>query len=344
MSNTTPGFEALKAGFLEHMTLRNVSPLTVRLNDLSLRIFIAYAAREGVSDAGQVDGALFERYKSYLSVTCLSQKKGTPLCASTVAERLATAQRWFAWMKKTGVLFFNPTMDVQLPRRERRLPTGVLSPEEITKVMAQPDLRRPLGYRDRTIMEVLYATGARASELIALRVGDMDLRKKIARVQYGKGGKERFVPLSTPCCRFLERYIERVRPQIIEDVRPCGSNWKKKAGTGADLLFLSIYGGPFTRKWLSEMMKDYLVKAGITRRVFPVHGFRHSVATHLIENGMDVRYVQALLGHESINTTAIYTHVERKTLHKLLDKFHPRARAGETVQLFKEEAANANAA
>src|SRR5271170_6653535 len=103
MSETprTRDMEKLKSGFLEHMTLRNVSPLTVGLNDLALRCFIAYAAREGVSEPGQVDGPFFERYKNYLSMTCLSQKKGTPLCASTVTERLLTAQRWFAWMKKT---------------------------------------------------------------------------------------------------------------------------------------------------------------------------------------------------------------------------------------------------
>jgi integrase/recombinase XerD len=339
-------FEPLKAGFMEHLTLRNLAPLTRKQNDLALRIFMGYAAGHSVTEPGQVDAAFVERYKAYLAEE-YTTTKGLPLHAETIRERIETVQRWFEWMKKTGVIFFNPTSDIKLPTSPRRLPYGVLRPEEITKIMEQPDLRRPLGYRDRTVMEVLYASGLRANELVGLRVGDVDLQKKVLRVRNGKGGRQRFAPLSTPCCRFLERYISETRPQLVEDIRPCGNNWMKKAGTGEDLLFLSIYGGPLTRNWLASLMKQYIAKAGIGRRVAPVHGFRHSVATHLIEDGMDVRYVQVLLGHENINSTQIYTHVERKTLQKFLDEKHPRARTGETVQAFafiEEVAANANPA
>ena len=337
-------FEPLKAGFMEHLTLRNLAPLTRRQNDLALRIFINYAAGHSVTEPSQVDPAFVERYKAHLAEE-YKTTKGLPLHAETIRERIETVQRWFEWMKKTGAIFFNPASDIQLPTAARRLPYGVLRPEEITKIMEQPDLRRPLGYRDRAVMEVLYASGLRANELVGLRVGDVDLQKKVLRVRNGKGGRQRFAPLSTPCCRFLERYIKEIRPQLVEDIRPCGHNWMKKAGTGEDLLFLSIYGGPLTRNWLASLMKQYIAKAGIGRRVAPVHGFRHSVATHLIEDGMDVRYVQVLLGHESINSTQIYTHVERKTLQKFLDDMHPRARTGESVQAFSEEAtANANPA
>ena len=124
--------------------------------------------------------------------------------------------------------------------------------------MEQPDLKTPLGYRDRTIMEVLYSTGVRAAELVGLRLPDVDLAGKTVRIRDGKGGKSRLAPLSTPCCRFLERYISAVRPELAEGMRPAGNNWLKKAGTGGDRLFLSIYGGPFTPNWLSELMKGYL--------------------------------------------------------------------------------------
>jgi integrase/recombinase XerD len=127
-------------------------------------------------------------------------------------------------------------------------------------------------------------------------------------------------------------------------MRPAGNNWLKKAGTGGDLVFLSLYGGGFTPTWLGAVMKRYIIGAGITRPTSPVHGFRHSVATHLIEDGMDVRYVQVLLGHDSIQSTKIYTHVERKTLLEQLKAHHPRELAGETLLPFTGEEKEAHAA
>jgi integrase/recombinase XerD len=203
--------------------------------------------------------------------------------------------------------------------------------------MEQPDLRSVLGYRDRAMMEILYATGVRCAELVCLRVPDVDLKKKSIRVRNGKGGKDRFVPLSTPACRFIERYLAVIRPELAGCMRPAGNNWKAKSQTGEDFLFLSIYGGQLTRTWLAETMRRYLRDSGITRPVSPVHSFRHSVATHLLENGMDVRYVQAFLGHESINSTQIYTHVERKTLLRLMKTCHPRELVGETALPFVAE-------
>ena len=207
----------------------------------------------------------------------------------------------------------------------------------------QPDLRSVLGYRDRAMMEVLYSTGARAAELLNLRLPDIDLETKIARIRNGKGGKDRFVPLSTPCCRFLDRYIRETRKEMMEGVRPAGNNWKKKEGTAGDLLFVSIYGGPLSKNWLCTMMKRYLHNAGITRPASPVHSFRHSVATHLLGSGMDVRFVQVFLGHSNIDSTQIYTHVERKSLHKMLKAYHPCAVAGQFTP-YKDMEIHANAA
>ena len=170
-----------------------------------------------------------------------------------------------------------------------------------------------------------------------LKVPDVNLQKKMVRIRNGKGGKDRFVPLSTPCCRFIVRYLDVIRPELVEGMRPCGNSWLKKSQTGKDLLFLSIYGGPMGKVWLGAMMKGYIHKAGITKVLSPVHSFRHSVATHLLESGMDVRYVQVLLGHNNINSTQIYTHVERQTLKTLLKKFHPRERAHERLQIFVDE-------
>jgi integrase/recombinase XerD len=144
-------------------------------------------------------------------------------------------------------------------------------------------------------------------------------------------------PLSTPCCRFLERYLAEFRPGIVEGLRFAGHNWIKKAGTAEDFVFASAYGGAFSARWLSQLMRKYLHQAGITRPISPVHGFRHSVATHLVADGMDVRYVQILLGHSNINSTQIYTHVERKTMHRMIKRYHPRCRVNERVIPFVEE-------
>jgi len=328
-------FESLKKAFLEHLTLRNLSPLSVRQTDLAIRVFLGWLAGKGVKDVYQVDRNLFENYKAWLSA--YRNRKDALLANRTIMDRMFMVQRWFAWMKKKGYLAHDPIAAVKAPREKRQLPHGVLRPDEIRKIMEQPDLRSVLGYRDRTIMEVLYSTGVRAAELCALKVPDVDLQKKAARVRNGKGGKDRFVPLSTPCCRFLDRYIKEIRPEFAAGMRPCGNNWQKKAQTGKDLLFLSLYGGPMGKVWLGALMKEYIRKAGIKKAVSPVHSFRHSVATHLLAGGMDVRYVQAILGHNNINSTQIYTHVERETLQGMLRKYHPRELARENLQIFIDE-------
>ncbi len=327
--------ESLKGAYIEHLTLKNMRPLTVRQNDLALRVFLGWITGKGIKDRGQVDQELFEEYKAWLSG--YTSRNGVLLRVGTVRERIFTPQRWFAWLKKKGVLAYDPIAGVKAPRYKKQLPRGVMRQDEIRKLMAQPDLRSVIGYRDRTIMEVLYSTGARAAELTGLRVPDINLQKKMMYIRNGKGGKDRFVPLSTPCCRFLDRYLEVIRPELAAGMRPSGNNWLKKSESGKDLLFLSIYGGPMGTVWLGAMMKNYIRKAGITKVLSPVHSFRHSVATHLLEGGMDIRYVQVLLGHSNINSTQVYTHVERHTLQTLLKKYHPRELAREKLQVFVDE-------
>jgi len=325
----------LKDAFLEHLTLKNLSPLSIRQRDLAIRVFLGWLAGKSIREIGQVDREVFENYKAWLS--SYLTREGKLLAAKTIGDRMYIVQCWFAWLKKKGVISCDPVAGVKAPRCRKPLPRGVMRPDEIRKIMEQPDLKSIIGYRDRTVMEVLYSTGARAAELVGLKVPDVDLQKKMARIRNGKGGRDRFVPLSTPCCRFLERYLAVIRPELTKCTRPSGNNWLKKAHTGKDLLFLSLYGGPIGTIWLAGFMKKYILKAGITKVVSPVHSFRHSVATHLLEGGMDVRYVQVLLGHSSINSTQIYTHVERRTLQALLKKYHPRELAEERVQIFIDE-------
>ena len=329
--------DGLKAAYLQHLQLKNLRPLSIRQMEQCLRFFIAFIQSKGIDDVSQVDADLFENYKAQM-MNGLNHK-GVRLAVNTVRERLLIPQRWFAFLKKKGVVFFDPIAVVEPPHESKTLPRGVMSAAEIQKLFKVPDLRNPIGYRDRTMMEVLYATGVRAGELMTLNVADADLDRKTLRVRHGKGGKERVVPLSTPCCRFLRRYIDEVRPELAQGLRPAGNNWKKKSKSGGDLLFLTIYGGAFSPNWIGTTMRRYLIEAGVMRpRLSPVHSFRHSVATHLLENGMDIRYVQVFLGHESLQSTQIYTHVERKTLKDLFKKCHPSALRGEAVQPFSGSA------
>jgi len=322
--------EGLKLAYLQHLKLKNLAALSIRQMDQALRVFLDFIQGRGVGDVGLIDRELFEKYKAHLSEDYLT-RKGKRLTTNTVRDRLLIVQRWFGFMRKKGVLFFDPIAEVRPPKIVKQLPRGVMRADEIRKVMEQPDLKIGIGYRDRTMMEILYATGVRCAELVNLRAPDVDLKKKVIRVRNGKGGKDRFVPLSTPACRFIERYLATIRPELARCLRPAGNNWKAKSQTGEDFLFLSIYGGQISRVWIASTMKRYIAQAGITRSVSPVHSFRHSVATHLLESGMDVRYVQAFLGHESINSTQIYTHVERGTLGRLIKAHHPRALSGESV-------------
>lgn len=327
-------FEAQKAAYLQHARLKNLSPLTIRQIDQGLGLFVAFARAMGAQEAGQVDGAMVERYKAHMAV--LIARSGEVLRVNTARGRLFMVQQWFAFMKKKGLVHFNPAAEVAPPRRAKNLPKGILRPDEVEKVMSLPNLKTPIGYRDRTIMELLYASGARAAELSGIKVGDLDLKKKVVKV-LGKGDKQRFVPLTTPCCRFLERYLADIRPRLMEEARPAGHSWLKYAGTAGDLLFVSVYGGPLRPSWVSVLMKRYLFLAGVHRPISPVHCFRHTVATHLLGDGMDVRYVQVMLGHNSIDTTRIYTHVERDLMGKMVKTYHPLEVDRRAVRPFKEE-------
>lgn len=341
-NDLNPLIREREVSYLEHMKLRNLSPRSIEQEEQNIRVFLGFMRRKKIFELEDVDRAAFERYRDYLMTEYLTREKKR-LDVSTARGRMFSIQRWFRFMRKKGMLAFGSISDVKAPRRKRRLPGGILRPEEIERVMRFADLKTPRGYRDRTLMELLYSTGARSSEVCGLKVEDLNLERRTAFIHAGKGGKDRFVPLTQQCTRFLKRYLADIRPELIEGIRPAGHNWIEQAGTAGEQLFISVYGGRIKTSWLGGLLRDYLSRAGLAGRISPVHGFRHSIATHLIEDGMDVRYVQVFLGHGNINSTQIYTHVERKKLHELIKRYHPRALANERVIPFVEEKAHAAA-
>ncbi|HEY8393286.1 MAG TPA: site-specific tyrosine recombinase XerD [Thermaerobacter sp.] len=230
--------------------------------------------------------------------------------AATRARRLAALRGFFRYLHEEGYLPADPTEGLASPRLERRLPR-VLSVAEVTRLLNGPDASRPEGLRDRAMLELLYATGMRVSELVGLDLDDVHLDHGYARCR-GKGGKERVVPVGVPALRAVRDYLLRGRPRLVRRL-------------GERALFLNRRGGRISRQAVWKLLKTYARAAGIGRPVTP-HTLRHSFATHLLAHGADLRSVQELLGHADVTTTQIYTHLTRRHLLETYMQAHPRAR------------------
>jgi integrase/recombinase XerD len=227
----------------------------------------------------------------------------------SAARALVAARGFFRYLAGDRVIDRDPTEQLESPRIGRALPK-LLSRAEVEAVLAQPDPSTPQGIRDRAMLELLYATGLRASELVGLTLAQLDLRLGLVR-SLGKGGKERVVPIGDTAAASLAEYLRAARGEL-------------GAGRVTDCVFLSRRGGPMTRQGFWKIVSDYGRKAGIRRPLSP-HVLRHSFATHLLENGADLRSVQMMLGHSDISTTQIYTHVSRERLKQVYRRHHPRA-------------------
>ncbi|MGH7463601.1 MAG: tyrosine-type recombinase/integrase, partial [Longimicrobiales bacterium] len=208
-----------------------------------------------------------------------------------------------------GVVVADPTDRVELPRAWRRLP-GALSRDEVARILDAPDPADRLFWRDKALLEFTYASGVRVGELITVKVRDVDLQEGLALV-FGKGARERIVPLGRAALQALIVYLREIRPGLA-------------GNRGAGAVFLNTRGTPLSRMGVWKILRRHVERAGITKRVTP-HTLRHSFATHLLEGGADLASVQELLGHADIATTQIYTHVEREYLREVHRRFHPRA-------------------
>lgn len=226
----------------------------------------------------------------------------------TAARRLSALRRFYRWQVREGRRDDDPCERVATPRLGRSLPR-VLTETEVERLLDAPDVETPLGLRDRAMLEVLYATGLRVSELVSLTVAGVNTRQGVVRVM-GKGSKERLVPLGEEALDWLARHVREARPDIL-------------AGRTTDDLFPSRLGQALSRQAFWLMIRRYAAAAGIDRAISP-HTLRHAFATHLLNHGADLRVVQMLLGHRDISTTQIYTHVARERLRQLHATHHPR--------------------
>ena len=231
--------------------------------------------------------------------------------ASTVARKLASIKAFYRFLTAERYIRRNPAEVLEAASRGLHLPK-VLSVQEVERLLDEPNLGTLDGYRDKTMLELLYATGMRVSELVNVPVKNVDMKMQYVIVM-GKGSKERMLPLGRTALHYLEHYLTVVRPQLLHG----------KPDKAAEL-FVTSWGGPMTRERFYEIIVAYGKSAGISKRVTP-HMLRHSFATHLLNNGTDLRIVQELLGHADISTTQIYTHLDVERLREVYDKAHPRA-------------------
>ncbi len=230
------------------------------------------------------------------------------LAAASIARNFSTIRSFYKYLQGEGLSKSDPTEYIDAPKLWKRLPT-VLGQHEIERLLEQPDCTKTLGLRDRAIIEVMYASGLRISELIDLRMQSLLFSEGRVRI-FGKGSKERIVPIGRPAIEAVRQYLEKARPKIDKNV-------------GKDVVFLNWRGKPLSRMGVWKILRMHVQSAGISMRVHP-HTLRHCCATHMLEGGADLRTVQEMLGHADITTTQIYTHVDREYLKEVHRTFHPR--------------------
>lgn len=283
-----------RAEFLNDLkTVRNASPHTIRNYAIDLEAFETHL---GHQEFAKVDRKSIRSFLAHLA------KEGK--AKRTIARKLSSLRSFFAFLTKCKAIPINPTEEIDTPKLEKKIPPSVTY-EQVEHLFAQPDLTTLLGFRDRVIMELFYSSGLRLSELASLNQGDIDTDSRLMRVR-GKGKKERLLPVTLNALEWVQRYLNH--PE-----RP-----------PSEALFLNKYGTRLTTRSIDRQFQKYLALSGLSAHITP-HTIRHTIATHWLEKGMDLKMIQELLGHESLSTTTIYTQVSTKQKIKVFNESHPRA-------------------
>jgi len=294
--------------FEDHLAIR-YAPRTATDYMSTLRNLLDWLEGRGIA-LGEVRTADLQAYQAQLYA--LRKADGTPYSLGNQINRLAVVKGFFRFLCRRGYMLTDPSAPLEYPRREQRLPRGILTRDECRRLVEAPDTSTPLGLRDRAILETFYATGIRAGELAKLKCADVDTEDRIARIVLGKGAKDRNIPLTRAASEAIESYLLDGRPRM-------------RGAQRTGLLFLALRGGKLHDSTLNEVVQSAASKAGIDKHV-TCHALRHSIATHLLKGGADIRHIQVLLGHSSLRSTERYTHVEISDLAKVVRRAHPRGR------------------
>jgi integrase/recombinase XerD len=302
------GLPAMLHQFLESLRIKNFSEQTVAHRAYYGKIFIRWCSERGLARPTEITRPILERYQRYLFH--YRKKNGDPISFRTQQHHLVVLRMWFRWLARGNHILFNPASELELPKLEYRLPKHILSAHEADHILNQADVNTPLGLRDRAILETFYSTGMRRKELLGLHTYDLDAERGVVMIRQGKGKKDRVIPIGDRAVAWIERYLHEVRPTLL-------------AGSAAgELLYLTHLGEPFTANQLTKLVGDYVSRADIGK-TGSCHLFRHTMATLMLENGSDVRFVQAMLGHVRLDTTVIYTKVSIRKLKEIHTATHP---------------------
>ncbi len=286
--------------FLEYLAVeKGLARNTILSYARDIRKFLAFVK------AGKF---VWNRVSEETLVRFIHRESRAGLSARSLARLISALRSFFKFLVLSGLVKKDPSFQLTTPSTWRSLPK-FLTVKEVEELLRAPDDKKPRGVRDRAMLEVLYGSGLRVSELASLRLAEVNLEDGFL-ICRGKGGKERIVPLGRSACGAVARYLAEVRPLVVSGER--------------DELFLSRRGKPFSRQGLWKLLRRHARGAGLTAKISP-HILRHSFATHLLERGADLRSVQLMLGHSQITTTQIYTHVSRERIRRVYDQFHPRA-------------------
>jgi len=299
---------SLSLEHLQWLEVHGYAERTVQTRKLHLSAFLQWCLDRGLESPSAFTLTILERYQRHL----FHRRKpdGTAaLSLKTQRNQLTTVQQLFKWLTRQKYILSNPASELELPRIEKRLPRVILTANQVEQVMNVPDLSGSVGLRDRAILEVLYSTGIRRSELINLDLDDIVEERGLLLVREGKGKKDRMVPIGERALSWLRKYIDDVRPSLV-----CSLSGKH--------LFLTEYGEPLLPKHLSYRVRSHIRKADIGLSG-SCHIFRHSMATLMLENGADIRFIQRMLGHASLESTEVYTHVSVAQLKKVHKLTHP---------------------
>lgn len=294
--------ENTTADFAHYLTVeQGLAPNSVASYRQEVQTFATYLQAQHLSDFRQVDRVTIMNYL----VALTQQGKAR----NSVIHAVSALRKLYRYLMQTHQLTINPMANVAAPKHAEHLP-AVLTVAEVDRLLATPDTSDKYGIRDRAMLEVLYATGLRVSELVHLKLVDLHLEMGLIQT-LGKGDKERIVPIGDVASDWIQRYLQTSRPVLLKQ-------------RTSPYLFLNAHGGGLTRQAIWQKIKHYVALADIQKDVTP-HTLRHSFATHILENGADLRVVQELLGHADITTTQIYTHISKKRLTAVYDRYHPRA-------------------